>query len=95
MSLPLIGTVVCARAPGHPKAPVINIPAVKIAAALEYNLRFFVVKLLPGFTVIKNWPNFDDPVQVCSRLSLRPNGLDSREGKISSMAESQKSISSV
>jgi hypothetical protein len=52
MSLLLIGTVVCACAPGHPKAPVINAPAVKIAAAKEYNLRFFVMKPLPGFAIL-------------------------------------------
>jgi hypothetical protein len=39
MSVPLIGTFVCARASGRPEAPVINIAAVKIAAAPEIEMR--------------------------------------------------------
>jgi len=44
----LTDTVVCARAPHHPKAAVIDIAAATIAAALEHDPRFFDTKAKIG-----------------------------------------------
>jgi hypothetical protein len=44
MSLPLMGTVVWARAPGEPKSAITNVPAAKIVAAPKHNLGLFVMK---------------------------------------------------